>query len=198
MYRVLDVAAFILRERAGWTDTLALQKLVYYAQAWSLVWDGRPLFREPVEAWIHGPVVRALWDLHRERPQVSAIPGGQPEALDETAAATVRAVLGFYGKRHAGWLVDLSHREEPWRKARGSLPPDVPGDAEIDHASMRAYYGSAGLKKGVFTKAYARGLKLLASTPLYDLPAFLDETTRDAEGLEEWLETGAGDPWAPS
>lgn len=36
-----------------------LQKLVYYSQAWSLVLnDNKKLFKEPIEAWVHGPAVR--------------------------------------------------------------------------------------------------------------------------------------------
>lgn len=49
-----DVAAAIL-ERTGPLDTFKLQKLVYYAQAWHLVWDNEPLFEEPIEA---GPEAR--------------------------------------------------------------------------------------------------------------------------------------------
>ncbi|WP_307850044.1 MULTISPECIES: type II toxin-antitoxin system antitoxin SocA domain-containing protein [unclassified Saccharopolyspora] len=39
---------------------MKLQKLVYYSQAWHLVWDERPLFDEPVQAWANGPVVPDL------------------------------------------------------------------------------------------------------------------------------------------
>ncbi len=57
----LDVAAYILRANGGPDEcqmrAKSLQKLVYYAQVWSMVWDGRPLFTEPVEAWRDGPVV---------------------------------------------------------------------------------------------------------------------------------------------
>ena len=41
MASVHDVAAFILAD-LGWVGAMKLQKLVYYAQAWSLVWDEQP------------------------------------------------------------------------------------------------------------------------------------------------------------
>jgi len=44
---------------------MKLQKLAYYSQAWSLVWDEKALFPEKIEAWANGPVVRALYDRHR-------------------------------------------------------------------------------------------------------------------------------------
>jgi hypothetical protein len=56
---VFDVAAYIL-EKKGEMSAWRLQKLVYYSQAWSLVWDERPLFDEPIQAWANGPVCLAL------------------------------------------------------------------------------------------------------------------------------------------
>jgi len=64
MVSVLDVAANILAKR-GPMSVMKLQKLVYYCQAWSLVWDDRPMFREPIEAWTMGPAVPALYREHR-------------------------------------------------------------------------------------------------------------------------------------
>jgi uncharacterized phage-associated protein len=55
MPSVLDVAQYIL-QRSGGMTTGKLQKLVYYSQAWSLVWDQRPLFNERIEAWANGPI----------------------------------------------------------------------------------------------------------------------------------------------
>jgi hypothetical protein len=45
-----DFAAYVLAEQGEMT-TWKLQKLVYYSQAWHLVWDGEPLFTERIEAW---------------------------------------------------------------------------------------------------------------------------------------------------
>ena len=45
MANVFDVAKYIL-EKQGDMSTMKLQKLCYYAQAWSLVWDDRELFPE--------------------------------------------------------------------------------------------------------------------------------------------------------
>jgi uncharacterized phage-associated protein len=61
---VHDVAAYILTRRSP-MSTMELQKLVYYSQAWHLVWDEDRLFPEEIEAWAGGPVVRALYEAHR-------------------------------------------------------------------------------------------------------------------------------------
>lgn len=54
-----DVAAYL--ERLGVRDRLELQKLLYYAQAWHLAWEGVPLFPETIRAWDRGPVVGEVW-----------------------------------------------------------------------------------------------------------------------------------------
>jgi uncharacterized phage-associated protein len=136
-----DVAAYILN-RQGPLSAMKLQKLVYYSQAWSTVWDDRPLFRERIEAWANGPVVRELYDLHRGQFEVRTWPQGNPQALDEEQRSTVDAVLEYYGPRNAQVLSDMTHREEPWRVAREGLPDGERGNREITLASMSEYYSS--------------------------------------------------------
>ncbi|GFO82207.1 MAG: hypothetical protein A49_18340 [Methyloceanibacter sp.] len=140
MTTVCDVAAYIL-EQAGPMTAWKLQKLVYYSQAWSLVWDQRPMFDEPIEAWANGPVCPALYYKHRGRFMVSDI-DGEPDELDDDAVDTVEAVLTFYGDKHPQWLSDLTHSEAPWREARGDLPPGANCSTEITHDAMAAYYES--------------------------------------------------------
>ena len=41
---------------------LKLQKVIYYAQAWYLALNDEDLVDDEFEAWVHGPVVRVLYD----------------------------------------------------------------------------------------------------------------------------------------
>jgi uncharacterized phage-associated protein len=134
-----DIAAYILKKHGKMT-AMKLQKLVYYAQAWSLVWDDRPLFRERIEAWVNGPVVPSLYAEHRGQYEVRNWPRGDASKLDEKARETVDAVLGFYGDKSSQWLSDLTHSEEPWREARVGFAPTERCGNEITHASMAEYY----------------------------------------------------------
>lgn len=43
-------------------DPLKLQKLVYLAHGWSLLFLHRPLIRDRIEAWRYGPVVPDLYE----------------------------------------------------------------------------------------------------------------------------------------
>lgn len=111
-----DVAQYILDSR-GPTTAMKLQKLVYYTQAWSIVWDDDVLFNEPIEAWKNGPVVRDLWESTRGRFRVEAIPGSDTSRLSAGQRETVDRVLDFYGSQDAQWLSDLTHMEAPWKEA---------------------------------------------------------------------------------
>lgn len=138
---VFDVAAYILKKHGPMT-TMKLQKLVYYSQAWSLVWDERPLFPEKILAWANGPVVRELFKYFQGSYQVSGAPAGNPSKLDKDQVDTIDAVLAHYGKKPSQWLSDLTHLEPPWKEARQGLSDDQRGDTEITLASMNEYYGS--------------------------------------------------------
>ncbi|MBS1830188.1 MAG: SocA family protein [Acidobacteria bacterium] len=141
MASVHDLAAYILRQ-TGPVTAMKLQKLVYYCQAWSLVWEERPLFRAKIEAWADGPVVPQLYRLHRGTFKISKWPQGNPEVLSEDDRSTIDAVLKFYGDKTSQWLSDLTHMEKPWREARRGVPPGAPCRNEITAAGMAEYYGS--------------------------------------------------------
>ena len=136
-----DVAAYILQKKGEMT-AMKLQKLVYYSQAWSLVWDEEPLFKDRVEAWVNGPVVPTLYRLHRGTFKVSTWPEGDPDALLPKQRETIDAVLKYYGDKSSQWLSDLTHREAPWNQARKGLDPGDASKREISHASMAEYYSN--------------------------------------------------------
>ena len=146
--RVFDVAAYIL-EKMDTMTTMKLQKLVYYSQAWSLVWDEKPLFEEKIEAWANGPVVRELFDYHRGMYEISEIPIGNPRLSDQEQRDTVDAVLEYYGDRSAQWLIDLSHMEEPWKHTRKGLPPLERGNRVIPLDAMAHYYSSLSVEEDI-------------------------------------------------
>jgi uncharacterized phage-associated protein len=141
MANVFDAAAYVLH-RKGPMTAMKLQKLVYYAQAWSLVWDEKPLFPEAVRAWANGPVVPELFFAHQGEFVITNEARGNPGALNDDECETLDAVLEHYGDKSASWLSALTHSEPPWQKAREGLGDDVRGNREITHASMTEYYGN--------------------------------------------------------
>lgn len=146
MSNCFDVAKYIL-EKYGISKVISaikLQKLVYYAQAWSLVWDEKPIFNEPIQAWINGPVIPKLYALHCGKYSVTAddISLGNSNNLSVDQKDTIDQVLKYYGDKSPQWLSDLTHLETPWKNARRSLSPTDRGSNEIQLADMLEYYSS--------------------------------------------------------
>ena len=141
MANVFDAARYILEKR-GTMSTMKLQKLCYYAQAWSLVWDDEPLFNEEFEAWANGPVCRELFMKTKGEFSVCAEDetGGEGD-LTENQKDTINHVLEYYGNRNAQWLSQLTHMEDPWNQAREDVPPGVGCNHIITKESMAMYYG---------------------------------------------------------
>ena len=143
---VRDVAAYILEWFASRDEdsitSWKLQKLVYYCQAWSLVWDEDSLFPEQIQAWADGPVCPALYREHRNKFRIG--PGdinGNSGKLSSSQMGTIEAVLDYYGERTGRYLSDLTHLERPWIEAREGLRPGERGSVVIEHNDMVDYYG---------------------------------------------------------
>ncbi len=139
MADVHDVAAYILSQQ-GPMSTMKLQKLVYYSQAWHLVWAEEPLFDARIEAWANGPVVNQLYNFHRGRFNVVTWPVGDAGNLSKAETGTIDAVLATYGPLDGRKLSYLTHAERPWRQARQGLGSTDLSDAEITPEAMRDYY----------------------------------------------------------
>jgi uncharacterized phage-associated protein len=145
---VVDVAAYILEKQPKRSPITAwkLQKLVYYCQAWSLVWDEKPLFKEKILAWANGPVVKELYSQHKGLFYVKKISRGQIDHLSANQKDTIDHVLKAYGDKTAQWLSDLTHMESPWIVARQGLKVGERGNVEITLAAMHEYYSSVDLE----------------------------------------------------
>lgn len=140
---VLNIAQYILYKQGPMT-TWKLQKLVYYCQAWSLVWDDDQLFPEEVRAWANGPVVRELYDKHRGLFRVDArlFSDIEPYRFSDEQRDTIDIVLNDYGDKSPQWLSDLTHMEDPWRNARKGMSDRQRGNTVIPKQDLAEYYGS--------------------------------------------------------
>lgn len=173
---VHDIAAYIRQQCV--VSRKKLLKLVYYAQAWSLVWDGRPLFTDDViEAWPEGPVPRALWIDERHANGSR----GNADALDGPARATVDEVLRFYGRFDGDQLGDLTHHEEPWQHAREGLASSAPSRRVVTTDAMYAFYSKFASTSKKLPVELARGIELMLSVPPDERGSLFEESDDDCE-----------------
>lgn len=138
--RAIDAADHILK-RLGGMSAMKLQKLVYYSQAWTLVWTEHALFPDEIEAWANGPVVPSLYQKHRGHFRLGkGFFSGDVARLSSDKADVIKKVLAFYGDKDPQWLSDLTHMEAPWKDARKGLAPGERGNSVISTESMLEYY----------------------------------------------------------
>lgn len=142
-----DIARYILAT-TGKMSHLKLQKLLYYIDAWHLAFFDQPLFEESFEAWLHGPVLRPVWNeyrdvsiLHNEiPPENNAIVHTVTEALLPEQVEMISDVLAEYGDKTAYHLECLTHAEKPWVEARQGVPDGSSSSNVISKEMTRRYY----------------------------------------------------------
>jgi len=138
-----QVARFFVKtanESGDVITNLELQKLVYYAQAWHLALYERPLFDDAIEAWVHGPVVRSLYSKYKGFGAGPIVKQVHSLSIPSRVERHLQDVLLAYGHLSAFQLEHLTHSEQPWRSARGDLPPDVNANHVISRKDMTEYF----------------------------------------------------------
>lgn len=118
---------------------LKLQKLLYYIEAWNMVFLNNPIFTDDIEAWQHGPAIRSVWDhfkkysiLYDELPVCEACSC----TMSNEQRAVTNDVLDEYGDKTGYYLENLTHSEEPWKKARKT------SEQIINKQFMKQFYGA--------------------------------------------------------
>lgn len=142
---------------------LKLQKLLYYQQAWSMVFFGRQetLFAEVPQAWVNGPVYPSVY--HTYSPMLAVYDEFRKEhfcdasemelPMDEVISKLVTKlglsadqltlldrILTLYGTKTQDELVMMTHCEEPWCEQREGLLPFERSDRELSLDTMYRYY----------------------------------------------------------
>lgn len=146
---IFDVANYFINlsisEEENPITPLKLQKLCYYTQAWSLVWDDKAIFDDKFEAWIHGPANRELYTKYR------SFGYGVITQVDEDfnvgvfykeEIETMNVVWDAYGRYTGKYLEQLTHQEKPWIAARGNCSNGDYCEVAITLESMKEYYSS--------------------------------------------------------
>ncbi|EIW3592815.1 SocA family protein [Salmonella enterica] len=133
-YSAIAVAnAFIRKAKEkGIKDVtpMKLQKLVFYAHAWSLVMSNTPLVRDKVFAWTYGPVFESIYHEFKgygstniTKPGTELVQNNGINSIlkakyvapeipdnDEFSESIIDGVLDAYGDQSAIALSNLTHR----------------------------------------------------------------------------------------
>jgi uncharacterized phage-associated protein len=153
-------------------DQMKLQKLVYLANGWHLVFKNKPLLDEQVEAWLYGPVIPSLRDSFRiygDQPITSPasylVPKRGTNLIDEIEEVVptidqgnppdlpfVKSLLDrvwqVYGKYSGVQLSNMTHEPgTPWDEVNRQYHGGIPKGTDIPAESMREYFQSLAKKK---------------------------------------------------
>lgn len=120
---------------------LKLQKLVYYAQAYSLAIKNTPMFDERIEAWDHGPVSPDLYARFKEY-YYYEIPHCKKPDLPEGMETILNKVWLAFGCYDGQTLEQFTHEEKPWQDARKIAREKNRRHVIITQESIRDYFRS--------------------------------------------------------
>jgi uncharacterized phage-associated protein len=152
---IKEFAKFIIyffNSRGSLITNKKLQKLLYYSQAWHLVYfDNHSLFEDCPEAWVHGAVYPNVYHQYKkykakpivfhngiERDKLNLMLNSF--SLTEEQKEFLISVLNTYGKKDAFELEILNHREKPWLEAREGLNDFDISRKPISLVTMKNYY----------------------------------------------------------
>ena len=139
---------------------LKLQKILYYIQAWHLVYFDDDIYDglEP-EAWVNGPVYRDVYNVYRDTGiydmlglSVLNIDVNNLEnevrskkdqlGLNDNQNDYLDSIYSHYGSMSHDRLVYLTHSEKPWNTARVGVSPIEYSKEKISIEVMKEYYKS--------------------------------------------------------
>jgi uncharacterized phage-associated protein len=118
-----------------------LEKLCYYAQAWYLANHDKPLMPNRFEAWVHGPVSPDLYSQYADWGWIDIPKREKSPEICDSKKSFLDQVFDVYGGYTADDLEAMTHKEEPWKKAREGLLPSEYSRRPISMKIMRDYYG---------------------------------------------------------
>lgn len=135
-----------LKEQNKEINHLKLQKILYYIQAWNLALLNEPLFEEDFEAWLHGPVIRKVWDEYKSHSVLIGELSEQDENINvkftEDQEDVIEDVIDAYGNKSGYYLESLTHQEDPWKNARKQGENTIIKKEEMKKYYRNLYYGA--------------------------------------------------------
>lgn len=141
-YSVYDVADWFLSKES--MTPKKLQKLCYYAEAWSqALYEEGLIHDSEFEAWVHGPVSPELYREYKDHKwnEISKTDDNS-HMMDNKALDLLESVWVTYGRNTANELEALTHTEAPWINARRGLGESESSNNKISPEDMKNYYSS--------------------------------------------------------
>lgn len=129
-YAAIDVARYCIRYtngNDGNISNLKLQKVLYFIQGFFFAIKGEECFEDEMEAWQFGPVVPSVYREFKFYGS-NSIPSSEGcnhffqrigciDGIEADDKELIDDILKLMSKYSASKLVDITHSQEPWKKA---------------------------------------------------------------------------------
>ena len=138
------VTRYLLKKTVDITP-LALQKLLYYSQAFYQALFGKALFDDRCYAWVHGPVYTEVYHKYKAygydpiNTKLLDI-DDDSRVLNKDEVDLLNAVIKTFGRYSGKTLEAMTHLEEPWIKARSGLAQNDRGYVAISKDEINVYF----------------------------------------------------------
>lgn len=140
---------------------LALQKLLYFVQSWSMAMLGEPIFCDSCQAWVHGAVYPGVYDIFKRFKYKPLPKVEEAYELSEEELIILNAVKKYYfDVYNAKALEEICHRETPYIEARRGYADGEPCHIVIDKDQIRMYYD-------YLSRKYSIGLDDMSNIKVY-------------------------------
>nr|WP_075574379.1 type II toxin-antitoxin system antitoxin SocA domain-containing protein [Ezakiella massiliensis] len=138
----IKLACDYLINAIGDITPLALQKCLYYFQGFFMAFNGRPVFNEDCEAWVHGPVYRETYNEYKDYSfnPIEARGNFDQSGFTQQEFDILDSVINYASCYSGKVLEEITHMEEPWRKARKDLPAFAPSNEIIVKEDICDYF----------------------------------------------------------
>ena len=166
--KMLRVISYIF-ERLEEVTPLMLQKLLYFIQGESYALNGRPMFCENCQAWVHGPVYPEVYDMFRDfkynpiEDARFAIFEGTEDKLTDDERRVIDLIINTFGEYSGKVLERITHEENPCKIAREGYADTIPSNEPILMDNIKAYYTE---KNAEYDFSTEEGLKKYISNVL--------------------------------
>lgn len=144
MYKAIEIADWFInqfdKESGDVVTHLKVQKLLYYAEAWSQLLLDQELFEEKMEAWAHGPVVREVFNEFKGCGWQPLSVTGEFADIKPEVEDVLFQVMEAYGDASAKTLENMTHKDRPWIESRGNLAPEERCNTIISKESIKDYF----------------------------------------------------------
>lgn len=142
--KIYLIAKYIITKMDD-TTPLALQKLLYYIEGFSLAILNQKIFTNHCEAWVHGPVYPEIYVRFSEYRYHSIdkkefLDSINSNSLSFEETKLIEEVIKHFGCYSGKILESMTHQTLPWQKAREGISAIESSNHRISTTDMKDFF----------------------------------------------------------